>query len=94
MRRKPKVMPKLIFEGPLISFFGKCVEIKKDGSIIDLLMDIDKAGILIDKSMRIKPGIIILLNGKDTRLLDKSLVNTRVLSETDEVTFIPVNHGG
>ncbi len=41
-------------------------------------MDIDKAGILIDKSMRIKPGIIILLNGKDTRLLDKSLVNTRV----------------
>ncbi len=86
-------MPKLKFEGPLISFFGNSVTIE-EGFLLDLLKKIDRSKVILDSSDKIRPGIIVLLNGKDIRLLGNKIFNERKLSMEDEVTFIPINHGG
>ncbi|BBG24460.1 hypothetical protein IC006_1779 [Sulfuracidifex tepidarius] len=85
-------MPKFVFEGPLVSFFGKSL-IAEDGSLFEILSRLDKSKVILDSSGRIRPGILVLLNGKDIRLFGKTL-NEKILSGNDEVRFIPVNHGG
>lgn len=85
-------MPKIIFEGPLISFFGRSL-FTDDGSLFDILSRLDKSRVILDNSGKIRPGILVLLNGKDIRLFGKTL-NEKTLSSKDEITFIPINHGG
>lgn len=45
---------------------------------------------IITNNGRIRPGYLILLNGKDVRLYGELLL----LKESDIVEVIPVNHGG
>lgn len=83
-------MVTVIFKGPLANSFGK-EKINLPNSyfrIYDLLTDIDKGKILINND-RIKPGYIILINGKDYRLFENKKIN-----DNDVVEIIPINHGG
>ena len=83
-------MVTVIFKGPLVNSFRK-EKINLHNSyfsIYELLKDIDINGILINNG-RIKPGYIILINGKDYRLLKDKRIN-----DNDIVEIIPINHGG
>ncbi len=81
-------MSKVLFFGPLVQAFNKKeIEIKGVNSIIEILRNIDKSGIIIDKD-NIKPGYIILVNGVDWR------IRGNAVSDNDVIQIIPVNHGG
>lgn len=79
----------VVFKGPLISYF-KTEKIYLDkyySSITDLLNEIDKNNIL-SYNGKLKSGYIILINGKDYRLINKHI------EKDDLVEIIPINHGG
>lgn len=82
-------MVNVIFKGPLATYFGteKITIDKPYSSIIELLKEIDSKKIIVDNG-KIKPGFIILVNGKDYRLLNGKLD----INSTIEI--IPINHGG
>ena len=80
----------IIFKGPLANSFEKDkIELSNSySSIYDLLREIDTKGILISNG-RIKSGYIILINGRDYRLLEN-----KKISDGDIIEIIPINHGG
>ena len=84
-------MVTIIFRGPLANSFekDKIALSNSYSSIYDLLKQIDTKGILINNDGRIKSGYIILINGKDYRLLENKKIN-----EGDVIEIIPINHGG
>lgn len=85
-------MANVIFRGPLVSYFGteKITLSNSYSNIYDLIKDLDKKGIIIDSDGdKIKPGYIILINGKDYRLF-----SNREIGIADSVEIIPINHGG
>jgi len=83
-------MVNVIFKGPLATSFGKeKISLPNSYSnIYDLLNDIDINGILVNNG-RIKSGYIILINGKDYRLLEN-----KEIDDNDVIEIIPINHGG
>ncbi len=83
-------MIKIVLKGPLVSQIGKReIEINAS-SIFEALSSIDNGrGILIDINNKIRAGYIILVNGKDWRMLE-----SYSLQPNDIIEIIPVNHGG
>jgi molybdopterin converting factor small subunit len=65
------------------------------GDVIQALADllpVDARRLLIDKELNDpRPNALILLNGKEISVLDG--LKTRI-DDGDEVTLIPVSHGG
>jgi len=79
----------VIFKGPLANSFKDKIELSNSYSnIYDLLREIDTKGILTN-NRKIKSGYIILINGKDYRLLEN-----KKISDGDIIEIIPINHGG
>ncbi|MEM0064712.1 MAG: ubiquitin [Metallosphaera sp.] len=81
-------MVKVILRGPLSNTFGQSIFLVNDDNLISVLKNFDKFGLIIDQG-KVKPGYIVLVNGKDSRLLD-----TVTLGDSDVVEIIPINHGG
>ncbi|QKQ99881.1 ubiquitin [Metallosphaera tengchongensis] len=83
-------MTKIILKGPLSNIFGREELQVPSGSLIDVLRFIDKTGVLL-KGNRIRSGFMVLVNGKDIRLLKSYDLN---LGSDDLIEIIPINHGG
>jgi molybdopterin converting factor small subunit len=83
----------IIFRGPLaITLGNEKIEYKgEEKSIIEIIKKLDNnKGILYDyKSKNVKSGYIILINGKDYRLLEDNKIK-----DGDIIEIIPINHGG
>ncbi|MEM0363895.1 MAG: hypothetical protein QXH75_08900, partial [Sulfolobaceae archaeon] len=64
-------MPKIILRGPLITQFNR-KEIELDGeNIFEILSKLDNnRKYILNNKNEVKPGIIILINGKDWKLYD------------------------
>ncbi|BBD71615.1 hypothetical protein HS1genome_0004 [Sulfodiicoccus acidiphilus] len=80
-------MVEVRFKGPLSQFFGASVSVQDCGEVSELLAKLDKGGTLT-KEGKIRPGLLVLINGKDWRL------HLGPVGLTDIVEVIPVNHGG
>ncbi|MEM1629775.1 MAG: MoaD/ThiS family protein [Saccharolobus sp.] len=83
-------MPKIILRGPLITQFNR-KEIELDGeNIFEILSKLDNnRKYILNNKNEVKPGIIILINGKDWKLYDNLNIK-----DNDIIEIIPVNHGG
>jgi molybdopterin converting factor small subunit len=70
------------------------VNLESDTTLLDLLeFLIQKYGIknLLLDEVRVRPDILILINGKDYRL--NGGLRSKITNK-DEITIIPINHGG
>jgi|BEDMetMinimDraft_2_1075160.scaffolds.fasta_scaffold08211_3 molybdopterin synthase sulfur carrier subunit len=80
-------MVRLVFKGPLSQEVGPTLDIEGGGNLTAILKKTGKEHLLL-KDGKPRPGVIILVNGKDWRL------TSNILSPEDTVEIIPVNHGG
>ncbi|MGC9104837.1 MAG: MoaD/ThiS family protein [Thermoprotei archaeon] len=80
--------------GSLASVREITIDLDGDTTLLDLLQFLRQKyeikSLLLDDN-RIRPDILILINGKDYRLEAGS--RSKVTNK-DEVTIIPINHGG
>lgn len=87
---KRSEMPKVILKGPLVAQLNFKEAIVSGRSLFEILSKIDgNRNIILANNYKIKPGILILVNGKDWRIskLDE-------IREEDIIEIIPINHGG
>ncbi|MDT7862031.1 MAG: hypothetical protein RRA45_07445 [Saccharolobus sp.] len=83
-------MPKVILKGPLVTQLNFKEAIVSGRSLFEILSKIDgNRNVILTNNYKIKPGILILVNGKDWRIskLDE-------IREEDIIEIIPINHGG
>ncbi|BCU70584.1 MoaD/ThiS family protein [Stygiolobus caldivivus] len=82
----------VVLRGPLVTTYG-FEKITYDGeyTIQEIIKKIDNnKNIIYDNKVgNIKSGYIILVNGKDYRLL-----KNHVIKDNDLIEIIPINHGG
>ncbi|MCQ4335147.1 MAG: MoaD/ThiS family protein [Sulfolobaceae archaeon] len=84
------------FFGSLSSGGSKEIDIslgKSSIKLIDVMSFLQEKyrGVNLISNGKLRPDVIILINGKDYRLLGGT--DTQ-LSDLDEISIIPINHGG
>lgn len=91
-------MVRVVLLASLKELLGKSeIEVKVHGRMylkdfVKTLVDLDERFSLVldGKEGRPKPGVLLLINGRDHRVYGEQAL----VDEGDEVLLLPVNHGG